>query len=510
MSEVRLVVQDQQGAKWGDFHGSTVSRVVAALAAEPEAIDELAIALERFEYQGKRLLHRGLHCGFRDDPWDSGIVLIDLPGRLLIAESSYDHFQHSSSVCYHNGSSATNLSIRYLLPADWSIENSVDLWSMYVDRRQQRQLALDRKSREFVYGDCMLDFFVKRCYQSAELRKWVELENAGQTFELCKQFHIEWLLTQQEALGDQSPRAYMLDGLEAVDADLWSRQEQWSLSGHCPPSLPADCFAQQNAPFGSQEFYLYNYMLEYVLECCVVRLSVSLKQGENLGKLDVERDELRRLVTHWLNQPQDDFRGRSAAQIIQMERQRIPLALSREDTIIDCDCPLCNLMADLPGPAFWGLDGSGLPLEFPFTTFRSEEEWNSLMLEDNLSELPLEQDMQIQLGSGIPGSGNALAATMVAPNTALMALVSVGFSLSDLVMKLGEIDPSRQMIHALNRHFDNVRAVVLEHGENLCMIEPVLERFEDTLHDLKEAHPELVIDCDEVSTMLATLLDFAD
>jgi hypothetical protein len=77
-------------------------------------------------------------------------------------------------------------------------------------------------------------------------------------------------------------------------------------------------------------------------------------------------------------------------------------------------------------------------------------------------------------------------------------------------MKVEDIDPSRQIINTLNRHFDNVRAVVLEHGENLCMIEPVLERFEDTLHDLKVSHPTLSIDCDEVSTMLATLLEFAD
>lgn len=510
MSEVRLVIQDQQGAKWGDFHGSTVSRVVAALAAEPETIAELAMALERFEYQGKRLLHRGLHCGFRDDPWDSGIVLIDLPGRLLIAESSYEQFQRSSSVCYHNGSSATNLSIQYLLPADWSIQNSVDLWPMHIDRRKQRQIALDRKPRQFVYGDCMLEFFLERCFQSDELRKWVELENDGEAYELCKQFHIEWLFTKQEALGGQSPREYMLDGLEAVDADLWSRQEQWSLSGQCPPSLSIDCFALLNAPFGSQEYYLYNYMLEYILQCCVNRLRASVERGENSSELVGKQDELRVLVTEWLSEPQDEFSGRSAAQIIQMERQRIPQALSREETIIDCDCPLCNLMADLPGPAFWGLDGSGLPLEYPFTTFKSEEEWNELMLEDSPSEMPHEPDMQIQLGSGIPGGGNALAATMVAPNTALMALLSVGFSLSDLLMKVRDFDPDRQMIHTLNRHFDNVRAVVLEHGENLCMIGPVLERFEDSLHDLKETHPELTIDCDEVSTMLANLLEFTD
>lgn len=511
MSEVRLVVQDQNGAKWGDFHGATVSRVVAALAAEPETIAELAVALERFEHQGKRLLHRGLHCGFRDDPWDAGIVMIDLPGRLLINESSYDHFQHSSSVCYHNGSSATNLRIRYQLPSDWSIQQSADLWRLHIEKRAERQRALAQEHRAFIYGDSMLEFFIERCFRSEKLRKHVDLHDPTSTYELCKQFHIEWLMTPQTALGDSSPRDFMLQGLECVDADLWSRQEQWAVTGTCPLALTADSFAYQHAPMGSQEYYVYHYMVEYVLECCVVRLPNFWKQATESWDLATERLKIRKLVDDWMNQPQDDFRGRTPTQIIDMERKRVPLTLSREETIIDCDCPLCNLMADLPGPAFWGIDGSGLPFEYPFSSLKSEAEWDGmLILEDDSATIPLEADTQIRLGSGIPGGGNALASTMVTPNSALMALVSVGFSLSDLISKLEQLDPNRNYIHTLNRHFDNVRAIVLEHGENLSMIGPVLERFNDSLLDLKEEHPLLTVDCDEVSFMLSSLLDFVD
>ena len=509
MSEVRLVVQDENGAKWGDFHGSTVSRVVAALSAEPETIEELAVALQRFENNGTRLLSRGLNHGFRDDPWDAGIVMIDLPGLLLVNQSSYDEFQHSSSVSYHNGSSATRLQINYHLPLDWSIHPSIEQWPTHLESRSLRRTALDRKPREFIYGDAMLDFFVERCFRSEALRKHVELKDPGNTYEICKQFHIEWLMTNQPALGDTSPRSYMLASLETIDADIWSRQEQWSLTGECPLPLAVNSFAHKHANLGSQEYFIYQYMIEFILECCVVRLPSFLKRPAPSWDFVAERKKIRKQVDDWMLQPLDDFRGRTPRQLIDLERRRIPMTLTRQETIIDCDCPLCNLMADMPGPSFWSLDGSGLPFEYAFSTFTSESEWESFGFDGSFESFPMSADVQIRLGSGIPGGGSALTATKVAPNSALMSLVSVGFSLSDLLSKIEDVDPSRHLIQTLNRHFDNVRAVVLEYGDNLSLVKPSIDQFEECLQDVKDAHPNLSVDCEEVSFMLAALLEFA-
>ncbi len=49
MSEVRLIIRDAKRDIFGDCHGSVAERVVAALSAEPESIEELALAMERFE-----------------------------------------------------------------------------------------------------------------------------------------------------------------------------------------------------------------------------------------------------------------------------------------------------------------------------------------------------------------------------------------------------------------------------------------------------------------------------
>jgi hypothetical protein len=44
----------------------------------------------------------------------------------------------------------------------------------------------------------------------------------------------------------------------------------------------------------------------------------------------------------------------------------------------------------------------------------------------------------------------------------------------------------------------------------MSLLAPALERFEDSLQDLRHAHPKLTVDCDEVSFMLSSLLEFAD
>lgn len=509
MSEVRLVIQDLTGAKWGDFHGSIVSRVVASLSAEPETIGETAEALERFENHGQRLLTQGLRSGFKSEPWDAGLVMIDLPGRLIAYESSYDHFGSAASVCYHNGSSATGLNIRYKLPSDWLIIDSLDQWPRHIPRREERLSRIARNPRALIYGDELYNFVIERCFSSEELRQHLELQDPSSTYEFCKKLHIQWLQTPQAALGDLSPREYMVSQIEEVDSNLWSRQEQWGLTSTCPQPRSENCFAYEHGPMGSQEYLVYQYMMEFLLERCVVRLE-EIRNSKIDWDLFSERARLKNMVNEWRDTLQDDFRNRSPAYIIDMERKLVPMTLSREETIIDCDCPLCNLMADLPGPAFWGLDGSGLPMEFEFSTMRTEQEWKEFMLADFELDRPAESDAQIRLGSGVPGGGNALAATMVAPNTSLMALISVGFSLSDLLVKVEEVDPKRNYIASLNRHFDNLRAVVLEQGEHMSMVAPVLEKFEDSLQELRQEHPQLSIDCDEVSTMLAALLEFVE
>ena len=86
MSEVKLNLTDIQQTIHGTIHGSIVDSCVAALSAEPETIAELEAALSRYI---KPVNGISRFAWFRTDteideqPWDAGIVIIDL-GLLLL------------------------------------------------------------------------------------------------------------------------------------------------------------------------------------------------------------------------------------------------------------------------------------------------------------------------------------------------------------------------------------------------------------------------------------------
>jgi hypothetical protein len=52
--------------------------------------------------------------------------------------------------------------------------------------------------------------------------------------------------------------------------------------------------------------------------------------------------------------------------------------MSGHEAMIDADCPCCQMLADIPGPMFWHLDGSGMDDDFAFDIYhRTREEWEA-------------------------------------------------------------------------------------------------------------------------------------
>ena len=87
MSEVRLVVRDADCDWSGTLHGSCADRAIAALAADPVTMQELSTAIRRFDAGGGSL--GNLSRGLDDEPYDAGLVVIDLIARPIMVDSSY-------------------------------------------------------------------------------------------------------------------------------------------------------------------------------------------------------------------------------------------------------------------------------------------------------------------------------------------------------------------------------------------------------------------------------------
>src|SRR6185312_1613325 len=90
MSCVRLNLIDFNETVSGEVHGGVADSVIAALSAEPETIAELDLAVARFIKRDETSsLLKWLHAGEDFEPYDAGIVIVDLAARIVMIDSTY-------------------------------------------------------------------------------------------------------------------------------------------------------------------------------------------------------------------------------------------------------------------------------------------------------------------------------------------------------------------------------------------------------------------------------------
>ena len=341
MSEVKLNLIDAHQTLTGTIHGADADRCVAALSAEPETVAELETALYRYM---KSSDHTTPFACFRSnaevdpEPWDAGLVIIDLAARIVAAESTYCEPQPEGEVCYHDGTQATDISILYRVPADWLFVNSFEAYRWSSDRRRQKR-AEDPPfdTRAILYGAPLLEFIVdsvsaldpkifsdlraeishpasilnSEISHSASLRSEIsdpeialaapahtsaiphdyDYRNApdypahGALSKAITNIHATWLLTPRADLRGESPRQVMLEKQDFIDFDLHTRCLQWSVQGEGPPCLAPDSFAYRFAGFGTHEWVVYYDLVRYLLMS-----ATALRLGSHRGSSPTVRE----------------------------------------------------------------------------------------------------------------------------------------------------------------------------------------------------------------------------
>src|SRR5687767_3838668 len=84
MSHVRFNISDKYECVSGDLHGSMTEPLIATLTAEPETIAEFESALRRYvKTESDWPLLPGFVKHEDLEPYDAGIVAIDLAGRTV-------------------------------------------------------------------------------------------------------------------------------------------------------------------------------------------------------------------------------------------------------------------------------------------------------------------------------------------------------------------------------------------------------------------------------------------
>ncbi|MGI9065438.1 MAG: hypothetical protein ACR2HX_03415 [Pyrinomonadaceae bacterium] len=392
MSEVKLNLIDAQSILIGMIHGSVADSSVAALSAEPETIAELEAALGRYirpqaEWSPFASFRSG--CEIDSEPWDAGLVIIDLAARIVATESTYSQPQLEGEVRYHDGTKSTDISVPYRLPPDWLFVNSVDAYRWSCDRRrQQRQKSLAIDARAVLYGPALLEFIAKSGVDQLgkELTKGDDATQQALAQEISS-IHANWLMRPRDDLRGRLPREVLVEKREFIDRDLDTRCWQWTIQGEGPPCLAPNSFAYRFAGFGTHEWVVYYDLVRHLLWSATELWSAPA--GRRFGQGEVSMPpaletliaRLEELKSDWLDQPQGDYEGKVPAIIIDNERRRLPQAMSAAEMIIDEDCECCRMLAaDAEmglGPAFWHLDGSHMDDGFAFSSCLTLEEWEA-------------------------------------------------------------------------------------------------------------------------------------
>jgi len=568
MSQIALCLVDHETEWWGDPHASLVDAVLGALAAEPETLGELETAMQRFARPGEtRVLEhwRGKQRNL-EQGYDAGLCIVHLPARMIACRSTYSTVSREGSVwCGTREEDNLDLWVDYHLPDDWTLIDDIDHWRGHAkDLAEERVSQPPLDARPVLY-DRVCEFIVRECCSARndnvgiwsppdgwELRELSHRLKDGRqptAADAIAEIHARWLMTPRDDLRGQSPREVLQAKRNFIGQDLQSRANQWSVQGECPPPLDIESHAYRYAGFGTHEFLVYYDLVRELVCECWERVIGPLRReldeaalGDEFHAVEQAADpapsiqgnagatpssqearpdfdpqaeiaHLRAQKDRWLETPNfEDLLGEVPRDVIEWERRRIPATGSPHDHMIDHDCPLCQMMADMPGPMFWHLDGCNNDDDFPFSVFldtyedwekeqRDYEEFSRQCDERRrlreaglLEEDPFAADGPWrQSDSNLPESETPRS----------IRLFGIGSHLAELIQDLKDAETSTALVDGLNRCFGNLRDVVENNTD--ALLEPSVGRMCDELGRASDVRPDLAEKCADLARQVQRL-----
>jgi hypothetical protein len=357
MSEIRLNIITATQTISGTIHGSFGDVMVASLTAEPETIEELETAIQRFiKRESNWSFFRSFRKSENFEPYDAGLLVIDLVAKVIMADTTYSYYSTEGNVRIKTVE-GEDFNLPYKLSDDWKYVRSMPEYEGISQNRCAFFAANPPfDARPVLFGKPLFEFVLAESKTHQNNRD----EN------LFTEIHAKWLITPQDDLQGKTPREILFEKHDFINSDLHTRFLQWSFTKIQPPPLSKNTNAYKFAGFGTHEIVIYYDLFRYLLGECFEHNITKSEQLEQFEKT-------------WLNNPNDEFSGRTPQHIIESERRRINLTMSAHECLIDEDCEICEMMAaEFDTPMIWGLDGSDMEYNrFEFSFYKTHQEWEA-------------------------------------------------------------------------------------------------------------------------------------
>jgi hypothetical protein len=355
MSEIRLNIITATQTISGTIHGSFGDVMVASLTAEPETVEELETAIQRFiERESDWSFFRSFRKSENFEPYDAGLLVIDLAAKVIMADTTYSYYSTQGNVRIKTDDDE-DFNLPYKLSDDWKYVRSMPEYEGITRSRCEFFAANPPfETRSVLFGKPLFEVILAESKANQNNRD----EN------LFTNIHAKWLMTPRADLQGKTPREVLFEKHDFVNFDLHTRFLQWSFTKVQPPPISKNTNAYKFAGFGTHEIVIYYDLFRYLL-------------GECIEHNITEVEQLEQLKETWLNNPNDEFSGRTPQHIIESERRRINLTMSAHECLIDEDCEICEIpAAEFDTPMFWGLDGSNMEYDrFEFSFEKTLEDW---------------------------------------------------------------------------------------------------------------------------------------
>lgn len=358
-------------------------------------------------------------------------------------------------------------------------------------------LVIPNPRRDLLWGSALTRCFAERMLsliQSGE--EWIGTDWKDRPCgrrDLTLSVHRDWLMTPHAELNGGIPRDCLHIGKDWI-SDLADGQTFRVYQNEAPVPISVELSTFESAAMGRHEVVLYFDACREMIDAGWLWLLEDQRRIEGADAWQKLAKAMDEFLADWRMSPFEG--GESPEEVIHCERIRIPLVHERGSQMIDCDCPICEMMASESfGPTICHFDGHSLDLDddFAFSIHATREAWEAQQKEYEEMNARIEADRKrrVELGEdaedplGSPWKSTFIGEERIPGDS--FGHLGMAFLVAEILGWLKSADAEQSDIDVLNAAFRDYRTAPRpdELATSAGSLKHVLEQ-------LAAKHPDLV------------------